>query len=100
MKSQKCIQCINFVENKVLYVSFFKLREEAMIKIRAIREREDKERKQHGMDLQEFERTLHHDQQMLAFIKLKATHRPPIEDARERKSMLGIPFEQCSNRRF
>lgn len=56
-----------------------------MIKIRVIREREEKDRRQHGMDLQEFQRTVHHDQPMLAFIKIKTTPRTVIEDARKRK---------------
>lgn len=56
-----------------------------MSKVKALREREAKEVKQHGMDVQDFERTLHHDRSNLDFIKMKLKSRPVLEDSSDRR---------------
>lgn len=60
-------------------------RDEAMSKVKALREREAKETKQHGLEVQEFDRTLHHDKSILGFVKAKLKKRPAIEDAADRR---------------
>jgi len=57
-----------------------------MSKVKSLRERETKEIKQHGMEVQEFDRTLHHDKKVLDFIKTKLKMRPVLEGAADRKS--------------
>ncbi|ODN02427.1 Coiled-coil domain-containing protein 63 [Orchesella cincta] len=68
-------------------------RDEAMSKIKSLRERETKEIKQHGMEVQEFDRTLHHDKEVLEFIKTKLKERSVFEGTADRKFRIGAAKE-------
>jgi hypothetical protein len=61
-------------------------REEATTKIRSYRERNDKESKQHVLEMKEFQRVLHHDEKGHGFMVIKGKQRPLLEDDEVRRS--------------
>jgi len=67
------------------FYQYDSFREEASAKIHSHRERNDKESKQHVLEMKEFQRILHHDEKGHGFMQVKGKARPLIEDNEVRR---------------
>jgi hypothetical protein len=78
------------VKNRMLAVvdhalTTYEGREEAVMKIHMLRERNDKESQQHVLEIKEYQRVFHHDQKLRAFMEVKNRVREVVERSEERR---------------
>ncbi|CAG7826866.1 unnamed protein product [Allacma fusca] len=87
------------VKHKMLIVvdnalTTYEGREEAVMKIHMLRERNDKESQQHVLEIKEYQRVFHHDQKLRAFMEVKNRVREVVERSEDRKCRITLEKEK------
>lgn len=59
-------------------------RDDCMVKVNMLRERNDKDSKQHVLEIKEFQRVLHHDSKIHEFLAIKNRERELMENTKQR----------------
>lgn len=80
-----CTFLLYLISTSVVYICCNNSRDEAVAKIKILRERDSKESKQHVTEVKEFQRVLHHDRKVHNFLHDKNQGRAVIEEDDERR---------------